>query len=117
MLGPVVAVLMMLSQASDRSTVSIYPRAARWVPPRGACVRVTVRWPHEREGLDGELIWQYAYPGGSGRSVRQLDGGPREFVRVFCELPPGVTEFMARTCVRGTDKCRVTRETIEVIGN
>jgi len=75
---------------------------------------VTVRWPRERDGLVGHLYYQLAYPGDGGFASRDLDGSPREFVRYFDRLPVGVSEFIAETCITGTNKCEQARVEVEV---
>lgn len=98
----------------DRVSVSVFPRIVLWHPGRGGAVRVTVRWPRERDGLVGRLYYQLAYPGESGMAFRELDGAPRQFVRYFDRMPPGVSEFIAETCKRVTDDCEQARVTVEV---
>jgi len=110
-----VALLALAGPPDDHVAIDVFPPITVASKPGGASVRVTVRWPRERDNLVGELGWQYAYPGEGGHSrPGDISTGPRQLVRFFERLPRGVTEFVAQTCIKDTGKCEQARVTVEV---
>lgn len=101
-------------QTGQRVEIRAYPQVILAHPSRGGAVRITVRWPEQREDLVGHIFYQYAYPGESGYVYRELDGAPTQFVRIFERMPPGVSWFVAETCIKDTDKCEQAEVMVEV---
>ena len=99
---------------ADDVRLSVYPPVILATPGKGGSVRLTVTVPRRLENQSLHLGWQYAYPGESGYSYRQLDeSSPVQFVRVFDHIPPGVTLFTAEIRTRDGRTQRV-EQTLEV---
>jgi hypothetical protein len=99
---------------ADDVRLSVYPPVILATPGKGGSVRLTVTVPRSAENQSLHLGWQYAYPGESGYSYRQLDeSSPVQFVRVFDHIPPGVTLFTAEVRTRDGRNQRV-EQSLEV---